>query len=157
MSERPEVKLPPPAIYGLVWLAAAGLDQALPWSAFAPWLRVAGASMFGLPALLLAGWALATFRRARTAIEPWRAATTLVRHGPYRITRNPMYVGLTLLTAALAFAADLPWLLLLGPVAPLATDQLVIRKEERHLAARFGADYQAYRREVPRWVGRRRR
>jgi protein-S-isoprenylcysteine O-methyltransferase Ste14 len=66
-----------------------------------------------------------------------------------------MYVSLTLLTAALAFGADLPWLLLLGPLAPLATDRLVIRREERHLAARFGPDYEAYRRAVPRWIGLR--
>jgi protein-S-isoprenylcysteine O-methyltransferase Ste14 len=155
MSDRPDVKLPPPLIFGTVWLAAFAVDYAAGWSAFPDWLRVVGAAACGLPAVVLAGWALATFRRARTAIEPWQAATTLVRHGPYRLTRNPMYVSLTLLTAALAFGADLPWLLLLGPLAPLATDRLVIRREERHLAARFGPDYEAYRRAVPRWIGLR--
>jgi protein-S-isoprenylcysteine O-methyltransferase Ste14 len=155
MTDRPKVRYPPPLIYGAVWLAAAGVDQFVTWSVFPLWLRIVGAGVFGGPAVALAGWALVTFRRARTAIEPWKAASALVQHGPYRLTRNPMYVSLTLLTAAVAFGADLAWLLVLGPVAPLATDRLVIRPEERHLSARFGADYDAYRRAVPRWIGRR--
>lgn len=155
MAEKPNVKLPPPVIYGTALLLAVGLDQVWPWSAFAGWPRWLGAGVLAAPAGVLALWALVTFRRADTAIEPWEPARALVTHGPYAFVRNPMYVALTLLTAAVAVAANLPWLLVTLPLAVLVTDRHVIPREEAHLAHVFGEAYDAYRRRVRRWGGRR--
>ncbi|WP_200342220.1 methyltransferase [Rhodovibrio sodomensis] len=155
MSDRPNVKLPPPAIYAGAFAIGCGLHWLLPWSAFAGPSRWLLAAALGLPAVALALWALLTFRRADTAIEPWAPARNLVTHGPYAYTRNPMYVSLTLLTAGAAVALDLPWALLLVPVAVLVTDRYVIAREEVHLSHMFGAAYRSYCARTRRWLGRK--
>nr|WP_242468660.1 isoprenylcysteine carboxylmethyltransferase family protein [Rhodovibrio salinarum] len=113
------------------------------------------AGALALPAVGLALWALLTFRRADTAIEPWEPARNLVTHGPYAYTRNPMYVSLTLMTAGAAIAADLPWALIMVPLAVLVTDRYVIVREERHLTHMFGRPYTDYCRHTRRWWGRK--
>ena len=155
MSDKPNVKLPPPLIYGSAFAIGFALDWLLPWSAFTGPLRWWLAGAAGLPAVGIALWALLTFRRADTAIEPWEPARHLVTHGPYAYTRNPMYVSLTLLTAAIAIALDLPWALLMVPVAVLVTDQHVIAREEIHLRHMFGSAYRDYCTRTRRWVGRK--
>ncbi|SDG14874.1 Protein-S-isoprenylcysteine O-methyltransferase Ste14 [Limimonas halophila] len=152
MSEKPNVKLPPPAIYAAAVALGLAVEWLWPWSAFAGWPRWMLAGALAGPALALAAWALITFRRADTAVEPWEPARNLVTHGPYSHTRNPMYVALTLLTAGVAVAADLPWVLLAVPLAVLVTDRHVIRREEAHLAHVFGDAYRAYRDRVRRWL-----
>ncbi len=155
MSDKPNVKLPPPVIYAGAFAIGYGLDLLMPWSAFDGWVRWLLAGVLGLPAVAVALWALITFRRADTAIEPWAPARNLVTHGPYAYTRNPMYVALTLLTAGLAIGADLPWALLMVPVAVLVTDRHVIAREEVHLAHVFGDAYRAYCTRTRRWLGRK--
>ena len=155
MSDKPNVKLPPPLIYGSAFAIGFALDWLLPWSAFTGPLRWWLAGAAGLPAVGIALWALLTFRRADTAIEPWEPARHLVTHGPYAYTRNPMYVSLTLLTAAIAIALDLPWALLMVPVAVLVTDQHVIAREEIHLRHMFGSAYRDYCTRTRRWLGRK--
>ena len=155
MSDKPNVKLPPPLIYGSAFAIGFALDWLLPWSAFTGPLRWWLAGAAGLPAVGIALWALLTFRRADTAIEPWEPARHLVTHGPYAYTRNPMYVSLTLLTAAIAVAVDFPWALLLVPVAVLVTDQHVIAWEEIHLRHMFGSAYRDYCTRTRRWLGRK--
>lgn len=155
MSDRPNVKLPPPAIYAGAFAIGYGLHWLVPWSAFDGPLRFGLAALMGLPAVTVALWALLTFRRADTAIEPWEPARHLVMHGPYAYTRNPMYVSLTLLTAAVAIALDLPWALLMVPVAVLITDRHVIAREEVHLTHMFGDAYRTYCTRTRRWLGRK--
>jgi protein-S-isoprenylcysteine O-methyltransferase Ste14 len=97
-------------------------------------------------------WGLATFARARTPIIPDRPARQLVSHGPYRISRNPMYLGLTSLYTGLALVLNLAWPLVLLPVVLLTLTATVIVHEERHLRAAFGATYEDYCRRVRRWI-----
>jgi protein-S-isoprenylcysteine O-methyltransferase Ste14 len=92
------------------------------------------------------------FRRSRTSIVPIRPATALVTSGVYRFTRNPMYVGLAALTAALALFMNSWWpIVLLLPVL-VVVRVFVIALEERYLERRFGAEYVGYMRRVRRWV-----
>jgi protein-S-isoprenylcysteine O-methyltransferase Ste14 len=112
-----------------------------------------------LVAAALAGTAVVTFHRAGTTVDPRdpSASTALVRGGPFALTRNPMYVGVTgaLLCHALArrsWAAALP---AVGFLA--AMDRLQIPAEEQALRRSFGADFEEYAREVPRWGPPRRR
>ncbi len=102
--------------------------------------------------LLLDGMAAGLFRRRGTAVEPWKPSTVLINEGPYRFSRNPIYVGFAVTYVGLAIAMD-SWvaLLLLFPCL-LVVDRFVIQREERYLAARFGADYEAYRQKVRRWL-----
>jgi len=91
------------------------------------------------------------FRSAGTHSRPWRATSSLVTTGIYRFTRNPMYLGMALLYAGLAFLFDSFTALLLLPVAILLIRTQVIAREERYLLGKFGADYVAYKKSVPRW------
>jgi len=109
--------------------------------------------------LLFAGlgldvWAMAALHRARTNILPHRAAGRLVTDGPYAFTRNPIYLGNTIVLLGLGLMLENPWLLAAAPVAAVATDHLAARREEAHLAAKFGAEFAAYAARVPRWLGR---
>jgi protein-S-isoprenylcysteine O-methyltransferase Ste14 len=81
-----------------------------------------------------------------------RPATALVITGPYRFTRNPMYLGMAAMTVALGLFLNTWWpILLLVPVL-IAVRQFVIGPEERYLQRRFGAEYAAYMKRVRRWV-----
>ena len=105
-----------------------------------------------LGGLLLIGWAMFTFARARTAILPQKAASRLVDHGPYRLTRNPMYTGLSLLYLGLMLVMNWVWALFIFPFVIGLLYRFVISKEERYLLAEFGEEYREYCRRVRRWI-----
>lgn len=143
----------------LVYLAAALVALALHWSLPLPWfdgvLRMifAGLGLCGL----CAGVALEivtalTFRRHRTTILPHRGASALITEGPFARSRNPIYVGNTLLMLGAGLLAGIAWFLPLGLAAAFTVQKLAIEREERHLAARFGADWDAYAARTPRWL-----
>lgn len=149
------VRFPPPLLFGGGFLAGWLLHRARPVHLF-------GAAVAGIrPALgwllLVAGLAVScsgviTFLRARTAVIPHHPASRLVTAGPYRFTRNPMYLGLTLAYLGGVVLIDSAWPLLLLPVVLFALTVAVIRREERYLAAAFGDAYAEYRRRVRRWL-----
>jgi len=153
----PGVRFPPPTIFVAGWLLgwlleAKVLRLPLAGDGGPRWPLVAGGSALLLAGLVVIAAGLLTFFRARTAIMPHHAASRLVTHGPYRFTRNPMYVGMTLLYAGLALRANMGWPFLLLPLVLLTLVRFVIRREERYLASAFGAEYDAYRRRVRRWL-----
>ena len=149
-----ETRVPPPLLglllAVLMW-GVARLTFAVALPALLHWplagLLFVLAGVFAFPAF-------AAFGRAHTTINPVRvdAATALVTGGIYRITRNPMYVGMLLLLLAWAVALAAPWALL-GPAVFVGwITQLQIAPEERALEAAFGAPYAAYRARVRRWI-----
>jgi protein-S-isoprenylcysteine O-methyltransferase Ste14 len=148
------VRFPPPFIYLLGLLAAFLLNRAVPlWLANPEprWMfRLGWAGTFA--GILFSVWGVSTFRRHRTAITPFKPATTIVTVGPYRITRNPMYVGLIGVYVGASLLLDTWWAFALLPVVVLIIDRAVIRREERYLASAFAADYEAYRTRVRRWI-----
>ena len=132
---------------GFGWLAADfGLDLAV---------RRGVALTLIIVGLLFDGMAAGLFRRRGTAVEPWKPSTVLVIEGPYRISRNPIYLANGLLLLGLGGLFDNAWFFVAAPVAAFATDRLAIRREERHLAALFGAAWSVYVGRVRRWLGRR--
>ena len=114
-------------------------------------LRVAG-GLLVLIAIVLALAARSHFDRAGTNVNPMRPVTALVLAGPYRFTRNPMYLGLTLLTAGVALGANTLWPIVVLIPTLFVLHREVITKEERLLESRFGDEYRAYRRRVRRWI-----
>lgn len=92
------------------------------------------------------------FSRVGTTIKPFQPAASLVTRGPYRFTRNPMYLGglLLLLGAAMLLGSVGPFLVV--PVFFLLLDRVFVRAEEGMLQGRFGEVYDDYRRRVPRWI-----
>jgi protein-S-isoprenylcysteine O-methyltransferase Ste14 len=102
--------------------------------------------------LTLATTALILFFRRRTTVRPDRPATALVTSGPYKFTRNPMYVSQVLMYAGLAIMWQSVWALLLLPFVVVYIDRQVIRREESHLERRFGTEYREYRARTRRWL-----
>ena len=148
------VRFPPPLVFLgllLLGLAAERLTGRLSFGLGRTVALAAGAALVvaGL-ALILA--AAGRFRRAGTRPEPWQPSTALVAAGVYRFTRNPMYLGMALVHAGLAFAFDGPLALAALPLALLVIDAQVIAREERYLEAKFGEAYRAYRQRVRRWL-----
>jgi protein-S-isoprenylcysteine O-methyltransferase Ste14 len=143
----------PPPLFFLAGLAAGWLLQPLlpraPFPAFAA--RVL-APLLGLAGAALIVWALVAFRRHRTSVDPRKPTRAVVSNGPYRFTRNPIYLSLALLTAALALRMNLPGPLLLLPVVLVVVDRAVIAREERYLERKFGEEYRAYKSRVRRWL-----
>ena len=114
-------------------------------------LRLGAAAVLAAAAITLAAGALRRFRRAGTAVEPWRPSTALVTGGVYRLTRNPVYLGMAFLYGGLALAADSVLALLLLPPLLALVQTGVVSREERYLERRFGDDYRRYRASVRRW------
>ena len=153
-DDNANVRVPPPLLYlsvllltvlinNMVQISGLGLDRSLRLSV-------------GL--LLLAAGAAATasarglFKKLGTNVPPWQPATLLVTSGMFRWSRNPMYVGLTLAYTGLALLFDSVITLAFLPVVLVIMRTQVIAKEERYLEAKFGAQYQAYKADVRRWV-----
>lgn len=147
--------VPPPLLFVATFLLGLGLQHLLPLSIRSPGVLRA-AELFGLALLvcgvLLALAAIGMFIAARTTIIPFGSASRLVTHGPFRLTRNPMYVSLTLvyLGAAGLLAAPWPLLLLILPVA--FVNGIVIPFEEARLRSVFGDSYLEYCSRVRRWL-----
>jgi protein-S-isoprenylcysteine O-methyltransferase Ste14 len=102
--------------------------------------------------LALAIWAIATFRRIGTTPNPAGGSTALALEGPYRFSRNPMYLSLLLLMAGIGLAANTPWPLLTLPIVVFVLRRGVIEYEERYLTAKFGEPYRAFMARVRRWI-----
>jgi protein-S-isoprenylcysteine O-methyltransferase Ste14 len=98
------------------------------------------------------GWSLWLFSRHETGLLPGQATQNMIEEGPYRLSRNPLYVGLLALYLALALLTDTLCGLVLFPVAVLLVRWGAIRPEERFLHERFGAPYDDYTRRVRRWL-----
>lgn len=96
--------------------------------------------------------AFGAFRRRRTSIIPVRPTTALVTSGVYGLTRNPMYVGMALLTAGVGLMMNSWWPMVLLVPTLLIVRRFVIAREERYLQRKFGSEYEAYMARVRRWL-----
>ena len=114
-------------------------------------MLLVGAFVFSIGALV-AGWGLVTFRRARTTTVPGQTSAQLVTWGPYRFTRNPMYVGLTIAYVGETLLLRQIWPLILLPVVFAYVNWVVIPLEQRKLSEAFGEEYARYRARVGRWL-----
>jgi len=97
-------------------------------------------------------WALWLMARHRTALLPGGSTHTILDRGPFRVSRNPLYLGLIVLDVALALLRPSFWALALVPVGVVALWWGAILPEERYLSTKFGAEYDAYRTRVRRWL-----
>jgi protein-S-isoprenylcysteine O-methyltransferase Ste14 len=144
--------LPPLLTIGVILFGVA-VNQVLPfrWDGEANGVRIAGL-VLGAIAIGIDVWAFATFRRHRANILPHRAATALITDGPFAYSRNPIYLANVLLTAGLGLALNNRWLLLLAVLLWFALLDLAIKREEEHMAAKFGEAWDAYTAKVRRWI-----
>ena len=149
-----EVKVPPPAVGAAIAVAMWGTSQLAPLLQVPSALRLSAAAAIALVGIAFSAAGVLAFRRARTTVNPTKPekTTSLVNSGVYRITRNPMYVGLSCVLVAWAVFLSSAWALL-GPVAfVLYIGRFQIAPEERALAKLFGSEYAHYQERVRRWL-----
>jgi len=132
--------------YGADWL------QPLPFpEPFQP-LRFWVAGFFFFVAFVIGVWGVISMKKCKTPIEPGHEATTLVICGPYRFTRNPLYIALTSLSLFFAMIAGSFWYLAGALILLLLLNFIVIPREEKYLSGRFGEGYLEYKKRTRRWL-----
>jgi protein-S-isoprenylcysteine O-methyltransferase Ste14 len=143
---------PPPFVFLGGLAVGFGLEALLPGSSVPDAL----AWILG-GVLLLAGLALLfsferSFMQKKTPANPWRPTTAIATDGPYRLTRNPAYVGMALVYLGIALLSQALWVLVPLPFVLAIIDRGVIAREERYLERKFGQEYLDYKGRVRRWV-----
>jgi len=152
-TDTADVMIRPPIAWAVAVLAGLALNWLMPLP-FIPaampagWL---GAMVFAL-ALALFAWAIATITRAGSNVPTNRPTTAIVVAGPYRFSRNPIYIAMVLGLIGLAIALNSLWLLLTLVPFALVIRYGVVAREEVYLERKFGDDYRRYRARVRRWL-----
>jgi protein-S-isoprenylcysteine O-methyltransferase Ste14 len=144
------VRVPPPLVFLAAIIAGAllpGLRLQWPWAAriAAGVILIAGALAPGIGAMRL-------FRKTGQDPKPWQPTPELIFDGPYRYTRNPMYVSMVLITLAVSAFSQRAWIAVLAPVALLIVHFTAVLREEAYLADKFGEPYLAYKAKVRRYL-----
>lgn len=149
-----DVRLPPPLVFVIAWLLGALLRYA--WRPLwlpAPWsVGIVLGLAFVAAAFALAASARKLMVRTGQRPAPWKPSPELILQGPYRFTRNPMYLGMTLLTIGLGLAFNNLWIALLAIPALVVIHVIAVMPEERYLSAKFGEPYIRYTRQVRRYI-----
>lgn len=147
-----KLPLPPMLTIGVIVFAVA-FNQVQPfrWESPSLWLTAAGLLLAGF-ALTIDVWALLTFRRHRANILPNKPASKLITDGPFAMSRNPIYLANVFLTAGLGLALNNRWLILGAVLLWFALLDLAIKREEAHMAAKFGDAWENYKAKVRRWI-----
>ncbi|HEX9758563.1 MAG TPA: isoprenylcysteine carboxylmethyltransferase family protein [Nitrospiria bacterium] len=143
---------PPPLIYGGTFLFGYLFHWVYPIRfSPGPLSSLIGWSLVIFSGLLvfLGIWAI---KRGGTHVDPYKPTTVLVVDGPYRFTRNPLYLSLTLLYMGIAILLNLVWAALVLPVALIIMHFGVIAREEKYLERKFGQGYLQYKTRVRRWI-----
>lgn len=148
------VRFPPPLIFFACILLGMGFQYAVT-PAPVPVARPISA-MGGVVILLIGLGIIASarilFMRTGQHPAPWRPSPELILKGPYRFTRNPMYLGITLLELGLGLAVNNLWIALFAAPALLAVHFIAVLPEERYLSEKFGESYKAYLTQVRRYL-----
>jgi protein-S-isoprenylcysteine O-methyltransferase Ste14 len=146
--------VPVPWVFVLAYLLGVGLEFAFPHPAVpgaALDIKIAGAVLLAVGAII-AGWGQVLFRRARTTTVPGKTSKELVTRGPYRFSRNPMYVGLTIAYLGEAGLLVQLWPVVMLPLVLAYLNWTVIPVEEARLKEVFAEEYEQYRAKVRRWL-----
>jgi protein-S-isoprenylcysteine O-methyltransferase Ste14 len=146
----PGVRLPPPVMVGGALAGGWGLQRLAPVPLGPPLPELGMAVIFA--ALALIGWALLVLVKAGNDPRPDKPDSSMVEAGPFRFSRNPIYLGFLVAVAGFALRWGDLWGWVALAASHLMLDRLVVAREEAYLATRFGAAYAAYRRRVRRWV-----
>ncbi len=151
-KDAPNVIAMPPLIYLAFLAVGLLLDYLFPVPVLPNSIQYAvGFGIMIAPALIMP-FVLLRFKKANTNFDPGKPTTRIITTGPYRYSRNPSYVSLTMLYLGIAIAADSVWVLA-GLIPTLVVMHYgVILREEQYLAEKFGEAYLQYKRSVRRWL-----
>ncbi len=143
----------------ILLIATIALGVGLHWLVPLPWiygLAALEATAMGVTMIVAAVaidiWAALVFRKHKTTIQPHQRSTRLVTRGPFRFSRNPIYVGNLMVVAGLGLVLSNLWLLIATPVLGFALHKLAIAREEQHLEELFADQWRDYKARVRRWI-----
>jgi protein-S-isoprenylcysteine O-methyltransferase Ste14 len=154
-NDRPN-RIPwPPIIYlsAVILGLIVDVNYPLPWveGPIAFTLQILGAGL-AIGALIMDVVTVKTFHAHQTTILPHKGASNLITTGPFAWSRNPIYLGNTLLVLGAGLYFGKWWLVILAPLAAFVTQKLAIEREEKHLAQKFGTEWTSYAAKVRRWI-----
>ena len=153
-ADAADVRFFPPGVPLLAILIGSLLDRMLsfelPFMPDPPLHYLLGGALAVGAVLVFGAWPVAMFRAGGQSAKPWKPTLRIEERGPFRITRNPMYLQMVLVCVAAAAAFANGWILLLTPVVAWALRRLAIEPEEAYLEAKFGDRYRDYKRSVRR-------
>ncbi len=151
-TDKPGVIARPPLIYlGFLALGFA-IDVVWPATIFADGARYPAAFVLAAAGVVIIALGVREFRKAGTNVETRKPATAIVTTGPFRLSRNPLYVSLALIYTGIVFAVNSAWAFAMLVPALVVVRYGVIAREERYLERKFGDDYLAYKARVRRWL-----
>jgi len=149
-KDSPDVISCPP----LVYLAALSLGLLLDW--LVPSQRFSSFPVTGwllaFAGFLIGFWGVRTFIHFGTNVRPDLPVTALVTSGPYRYSRNPLYMACTIIYLGITLSVGSLWLLVILMPTLALMHWKIVRREEEYLESRFGDDYRAYKARVNRWI-----
>lgn len=154
-QDNPGVIAPPPFIYMGGLALGLLLHRLLPLKYLPPAVRGIGLTLGSTGISMGLSFFLSAFqqmRNANTNINPAQPATTIVAEGPFRFTRNPIYLSMTLLYIGIMFLVNSLWMMFILPIILVLINFGVIAREERYLESKFGAQYLDYKQRVRRWL-----
>ena len=147
------VHVPPPLIFLTAIGSGALVQYFVPLALPLPqWVRAVAGALIAFGGVAFGAWAIVLFRRSGQDPAPWKPSPSLVAQGPYRFSRNPIYVGMTSVVVGLALALGNPWMLGLGVLALGVVHFAAVLPEERYLAEKFGEDYARFCASVRRYL-----
>jgi protein-S-isoprenylcysteine O-methyltransferase Ste14 len=141
----------PPLIVGVPLVVGLALQSVIPLAPLQAEFRPFGVAALAAGLVLIA-WTVRVMRAHRTQVNPFLPTSELVTDGPFRWSRNPIYLGFCLAYLGAGFALRASWVILFFPLVAAVLDVGVIRREERYLRRLFGTAYEAYRGKVRRWI-----
>ena len=153
-SKGPGVYIPPPLFYVLIFIAGMFIQKKIPLDNALFQLqiiKVAGI-FFLMIALFFSFRSLRQFLLSKNTLIPIKPASSLQTTGIYRISRNPMYVGLAIIYLGLTCLIGNWWNFILFPVLFLIVQEYIIKREEKYLKLEFGEQYEEYKKKVRRWL-----
>ena len=153
-QDRAAVQFPPPLVFVLAVVTGFLLNRsALPLPLGLPdWIREAvgdGAVLFGAGLMITA---TVLFRRTGQHPSPWKSTPEMILKGPFRVTRNPMYLGMALIQLGTGLRLSNGWILGMLPLALFGVYWVAVRHEEAYLERKFGDPYLEYKSSVRRWL-----
>ena len=154
MSERPDnpgVIVFPPLLFAGTLIVGLLLQWVMPWYVLPHLLARSLGVLLVVLSILIASWARATMRKAGTNINPNKPSLAIATQGPFRFSRNPLYLSLLGLYLGITLLFNTLWPLLLAVPLLFVAHYGIIRREERYLEAKFGDSYRTYRARVRRW------
>jgi protein-S-isoprenylcysteine O-methyltransferase Ste14 len=155
-EDRAAVRIFPPAVPVATVLAGLALQSLWPIgtvSGLSSSVRYAAGGLIVIAAVLGLGlWSVLLVRRSSQSENPWKPTTAIIEQGPFRISRNPMYLQMVLVCLGFSLLLWNAWILMLTPVCAWLLQRFAIEPEERYLELKFGEQYRSYQRRVRRWI-----